>query len=266
MMRLDFQGPMIAGDRGVEAPQSDEQNTAVEQRIGEVRVQRQSLVIAFEGFVRTIELLQRNAAIVPRAGIVRPHSECLVVGVEGFGIPFELVQHRAEVGECGCGLWISPEHRTDQLQCLLIAALLVSDHPEQMHRIKITRLRLQYRQINRLGFLEAASLVKRNCPVDQRRWIRILWAQDFRRVFQQTRVDGCKLNVEHRTLLSVTQADTLSRYWPQPKQILPRQLAREDKSYRKSGRRSPSRAGKLMLLIPQRVGIRENIARDGTVV
>jgi hypothetical protein len=87
------------------------------------------------------ELLERGAAIVEHADMARRNDEGVIVAGQRLGMAAELVEHDAVIGKRRDIARLTRPRGPDQFFGFGIAALLMSQHAEEMQGIEMLRIR-----------------------------------------------------------------------------------------------------------------------------
>src|ERR1700678_724599 len=89
-----------------------------------------------------------------------------VAGDDRLLVAAERLQDDAEVRQRLGRSWIDLVGRGNQLMRLLVAALLIPQHAEQMQRVEMLRIDVEDLAIKQLGSREVAGLVKCERPAE----------------------------------------------------------------------------------------------------
>ncbi len=186
MVRLDGQGPVVAGERISRTLQRLQRVAAMVENFSSVGPERQSPVVAGERFGRACQVLQsvpsivvglgiirpdrqrplearerlgwalqaaqHDAAIVERFGVARLQGQRLVVARECLLAARERIEHEPVVQQHRRSLWIRLQRRADQRKGLGKTPLLVAQNAEHLQPVEITGLGREQLQIQPLGF------------------------------------------------------------------------------------------------------------------
>jgi hypothetical protein len=138
------------------------QNGCEKSRRGIVRLQFQGPAVTGDRFVQFPLELQRIGQVVMRPGIVRLQLQRPAVAGNRFGNPAQGKIRSAQIAvELGL-IPLQTDRPSDILDGNLVLANLVGNHTEKMPRIGMLRLGLQDPPIDLLGGLQPAGLVVLN--------------------------------------------------------------------------------------------------------
>ena len=151
---------VVARHRLVVAAERGEQGGPVETGLGVVRPDRDGPVEAHDRGSGAVEGAQRGAAVVVCLGDAVIERERAVVDIERLGIAAEVLQDDAEIAQRIHRLWIDRNRRRDQRAGVVVVALLVAQHAQEMQRVEMVRAFGEDLRIDRLRRFEIARLME----------------------------------------------------------------------------------------------------------
>ena len=158
----ECQRRVVARQRLGRAVEVEQRVAAILHRVDVVRLERQGAVVARQRLGVAAEVAQRVAAVVVRLREARFQRQRPVVARQRLvGTP-ELAQREPEVGVRGGVVRIDAQRRGDEVDAVPVAALLVADDAQEVHRREMRRLRREDGRISRSRLLEPAALVQRD--------------------------------------------------------------------------------------------------------
>jgi hypothetical protein len=162
VVRLNLNQLLVARHRLVVAAECGEQGGTVEAGLGIVRADGDGPVEAHDRGGRAIEGAQRGAAIVVGLGNAVIDGDRAIVDVQRFGVAAEVLEHDAEIAECIHRVWIDRKGRRDQGAGVVVIALLVAQHAQEVQRVEMVRAFGEDLRIDRLRRFQIARLVELN--------------------------------------------------------------------------------------------------------
>ena len=135
--------------------------------VGVVGADRDRAIEAHGRTGRAVERAQRGAAIVQGLDMARLDGERPVISGDRLLVAPEFLQHDAEIRQRLHRDRVEPVGRFDQSKRLVIAALLMPQHAEQVQRIEMHRTVVKNLAVEQLGGGKVAGLVRFDGPAEQ---------------------------------------------------------------------------------------------------
>ena len=137
VVRPDRDRPVAAGDGLIEAPELLQRVAAVAERFGIVRIDGDRLVVARHRFIVTLDLDQRIAAIAPRFRQVRLDGQRLVEARQRVLEAPQLMQDDAAIGPGRGGSRVEAQCLFQQAIGLCMATALTFGHAETVEGVEM---------------------------------------------------------------------------------------------------------------------------------
>ena len=147
--------------------------------LGEIRPQRQRVIVAFNSLGISPELAQNAAAMYIRFRIIRPRRNRTGEAHEGFGKTPLHSESAAEIIQGDSIARILFQRQTDQPHGLPMIAKLMKRDAKCVHTVKMIRPRREYLLVDVFRFANAAVLVQLGGVGEQRRGQFRLPAREF---------------------------------------------------------------------------------------
>ena len=144
----------------MEAPQFPERVAAVVQRIGVVRVECESAIVAGERVSGTSKFHERVPAIVERFGKIGPDGQRAREALQRIVELFQALQHQAAVTKESRIVGLVPDGTIDQLESVQEVIALRLNQSQQVKGRSMFRIFLQDPEIQGGRFSELASLME----------------------------------------------------------------------------------------------------------
>ena len=161
-VKVDAPAPLTERERWLldRVEELEKRVAAIEQCLGIAPSERQCLVETPQGFTVLLEVMQRQRAVVDRLGEIRLDRQRLIVALERFLETTERVKDHAEIRQRPRIIGLHLQRGADQLQCIEVPALMMANDSKQMPCIEVIGSQREDPHIQLFGARQVASLMQ----------------------------------------------------------------------------------------------------------
>ncbi len=159
-LRIDHQGLLEAGQRGLLLAQVLQRAAQVRVRLGVLRVLLEGASKRGGGLRQFTAPLKQQTKVIVGFGAVRCQGEAFSVGAFGAGRVPGRREHHAQIEMIDRPLAVNRNRPANEIGAGLVVARLMCQQAEQMKRVRVSRILSQRGSVGLFSLLQAAALVQ----------------------------------------------------------------------------------------------------------